>query len=425
VLRARSSVAAGAPPAIVCVVRPALVLFVALSAAAPQADAQCRRSCAPGEERDAYGCCIERPRPRPRRATTELRPEALVGNASAALLPDATAETYEWARSALERARNARISQRLRATHFYRQAASFALVFLSIAPSDPRAGRMRATLVEALDGAGMILDAEREAAALGGARPDESPEMRSMRAYMVLNLAWAHQSVGGTLDTSSLVVPNDRTRARYRRAADYYGLYVESFPDAAERPGAQSELANVLIAAGEHERGVQVLDELAAAVPGRRADALRRLIDFHRNRLAQDVAAGRVALRSDPPPPSQRPPFAPVIPFPEALGRLFDARERYLRAVESTREPLQWRSQQLENALWLYRYGHWEETERRLDALLTERCDDGVARNAWIILGEMGRPTEGEATADVCSARRRAICSGTPDAPECVARAPR
>jgi hypothetical protein len=393
-------------------------LFAAPALSVAPVRAQCVRSCALGQARDPYGCCIQAPARRPRRPS-ELRPEALVGDASSVLADDAATELYHWARAFLAQARELDGTSHARAVWFFRQAAGTALVFITLAPDDPRAGRMRVVLVQGLDGAGLVDEGEREAAALGGPRPAaESPELRTLRADTMLNRAWAHRTLAARLDVSPYAEPRSRASSRYRRAADYYALYVEAFPEGSETAGAQSELANALSNAGDPAAAARVFEELAASRPDRRYEALPRAIGALSHALALEVQSGTTVLRSDPPPPSQRPPFAEPIAFPPALQRLFDLRERYLN---ERGDPVFSRAQNLENTLWLYRYGHFAEAERRLSALLIDRCDDGVARNAWTILASLRRdPVHDPTPAEVCSLRNTR-CADAPNTPECVA----
>lgn len=390
-----------------------LLLVALVASSALPARAQCRRDCALGQSRDPYGCCVDVPVRRERRRSTEPRPEAIVGDSSSVLAADVATELHLWARASLARARELDRSSHARAVPFFRQAAGTSLVFLALAPGDPRAGRMRAILVQGLDGAGLDEEGEREAAALGGPRPaDEPPALRTLRADTLLNRAWAHHTLAGRLAASRYATPRERASARYRRAADYFALYVASFPDLPEAPGARSELAYALIGAGDPAGAAIALEELARVHPERRPEALPRAIDAYARALALEVQSGALVLRSDPPSPP-----API-PFPPVLQRLFDARERYLAGPG---DPEFARAQDLENTLWLYRYGHFAEVERRLNALLIARCDDGVARNAWTILASMrSEPRTEPSATEVCSVRR-ARCADAPNSPECVA----
>lgn len=400
-----------------------LLLGLALAAigAAPAA-AQCRTACRPGEARDPYGCCVELRRPRRvAREPDGARPETIVGGEEAPLAPDAASEAYLASRAWLARARSFEPSSPRAAIALYRRAAGAALVFLAAAPDDPRAGRARAVLVASLDGAAMTEAADREAAALGGPRPSPEPaELRTLAADTMSNFAWAHQAIARRLEARG-EAGRPRARARYRRAADHHRLFLASFPDAAAAPSVRSELANALLAAGEPLEAARELEALARAVPARRTEALRRAIDAHHRALELEVSAGRVELRADAPEPSRRPPWAAAPSFPEPLQRLFDARERYLEATRDRPEPGLWREQQLESALWLYRYGRWDEARARLDGLLTARCDDRAARNAFTVLGLMEQPRREVRVmtdAEVC-ALHRAACAQDPQG--CVA----
>ncbi len=397
---------------------PACCLLLALTASAPAA-AQCRTACVAGEARDPYGCCISVRRAARRvvRRPAEERPEAIAGDDDAPLAPDLATEAYAAARAWLARARSFEPSLPARAAALHRRAAGAALVFLAAAPDDARAGRMRAVLVAALDGASMTDAADREAASLGGPRPAPEPdELRTLLADTLANFAWAHLAIARRIDSSASAPRRARAVARYRRAADHHRLFLASFPSSAAAPSARSELANALLAAGDHLEAAAELEELARTVPARRAEALRRAIDAYERALAADLQAGRAELRTDAPEPSRRPPWAAAQPFPEPLQRLFDARERYLGATRDDPEPDLFREQHLENALWLYRYGHFDDARARLAELLTARCDDRTARNAFAVLGLMEQPPrEARAARDeeVC-ALRRAACAGDP-----------
>jgi tetratricopeptide (TPR) repeat protein len=380
------------------------------------ASAQCRTRCAAGEERDPYGCCV--PGAPARRAVRRLpddRAEAIAGSPSAALAADAATEVYGVARAALARGLASTTADR---GVELRRAMGAALVFLSARPDDARAGRMRAVLVGALDAAGLIELAEREAAALGGPRPSPEPdELRSLAADTVSNLAWAHHALARRLDSRDDPARHARALARYARAVEYYRWYLARFADEAAAPSMRSELANALVATGSHLEAAEVLEALARATPARRLEALRRAVAAYQSALAMEVQAGRVELRGDPPPPSMRPPFAPSPAFPEPLARLFDARERLLAAADVP--SVDYRDNQIENALWLYRYARFDEARGRAEAVLLERCDDRAAWNAHAVLRLIDSPAAPSPPAEpdveeVCAYREALVARSEP-----------
>ncbi|MEZ4336573.1 MAG: hypothetical protein R3B82_08095 [Sandaracinaceae bacterium] len=399
--------------------RPAALLLVLALLPAPAA-AQCRRECREGESRDPWGCCVApEPAAPPRRPRTRTlartRPEALVGDLGSVLADDLPTELYHWALAWLGLGRGA--GPRGRAQDDFRRAAGAAAIFLGVAPDDRRAGRMRAALVEGLDRAGLTELADREAASLGGPRPDPEPEaLRELRADTLLNLAWAHAQIGQRLDGPRVEIRRRRLAvARFLRAAAYYRVYVETYPAGSAAPGARSELANALIAAGEPLEAARVLEAMAEAVPARRLEGLRRAVDAHRRALEAEVAAGTVTLRDAPPPPSMRPPWTAAPEMPEAVRRLFDARERYLEASEADpgREPEIFRSQQLENALLLYRYARLDQARPRLFRVLGEGCEDPDGEDAAAALEALGE-------AGACERARAMRCEGPVAAPRCA-----
>jgi hypothetical protein len=276
------------------------------------------------------------------------------------------------------------------------------LIFLEIAPDDPRAGRMRAVLVQALDGVGMTDVADREAAALGGPRPDpELPETTVLRADTLMNLAWAHLSLGQRIDRR---IPAERPQAiaRLLRAADYYRLYVEQFPDGASAPSARTQLGNSLLGAGRFVDAAREFEALAENVPSRRFEGTLRALESYERALALEVDSGRLHLPSEPPPPSQRPPWTEPPAFPEPLARLFEARERFLDRGALDEDPAFARAQRLENALWLYRYARFDEAAPRLTQVIAGRCDDSLAEEAFVALSVVRAAEAGERPRAAC-----------------------
>lgn len=386
-----------------------LAALLAVALLPQPAEAQCRRECREGESRDPWGCCVA-PEPAPRRPRTRTlartRPEALVGDLGSVLAADVPTELYHWALAWLGLARQA--GARGRARDDFRRAAGAAAIFLHLAPGDRRAGRMRAALVEGLDRAGLTELADREAEALGGPRAAPEPEaLRELRADTLLNLAWAHAQIGQRLDGPRVEIRRRRLAvARFLRAAAYYRAYVEAFPDASAAPGARSELANALVAAGEPLEAAAALEAMAEAVPARRLEGLRRAVDAYRRALDAAVAAGSVILPEAP---------GAATEMPEPVRRLFEARERYLAASEADpgREPELYRSQQLENARLLLRYGHAERARPRLARLLAEGCDDPDGEDAAAALEALDGP-------GACARARRLRCEGPVTAPVCA-----
>ncbi len=379
--------------------------------------AQCRMTCSRDETRDPYGCCVAARR-RPRRVLSPNRPERLVGEESTVLAQDLLSELYQNARAWVVRART---SDRSSAIDYSRNAAGAALAFLAQAPDDARAGRMRAVLVEALDGSVLPEAAEREAAALGGPRPSpERDDLRALRADTLLNLAWAHMTVASRLDGTPDVVRRQRAVVRYHRAADYFRVFIAQFADSPESPGARSQLAQALYQAGEYLGSAAVLEELARLTPARRVEALGRALEAYESALTVEVQTSRVALRREPPEPSQRPPFASAPPFPDALRRVFEARDRYLEASASELARDHWRAKHIANVILLYHYARWDEARARSLRILSERCDDGPARDAAVLLSRMDGSAPQAPNEDACAMLQR-TCSGASPHPECVA----
>ncbi|MGE0789014.1 MAG: hypothetical protein AB7S26_25300 [Sandaracinaceae bacterium] len=374
--------------------------LAAIVAGAASARAQCRTECRSYEHRDPFGCCVGE-RPRRTRTPSRTRPAALVGDAGSVLAPELGGELYHWARGWLAQARDADRIDRAYAIELYRRAAGASLAFLAALPEDVRAGRMRAVVVAGLDGASLVSAAEREASALGGPRPEpESPEVTRLRADTLLNLGWAHRTIGQQLEEPhASIARHTLAVARSRRASEYYALYVALYPDAVEAAGARSELANALNAAGEHLEAARVLEELAARVPSRHLEGLRRASDAYERALHVASADGRVALLTEPPEASMRPPWARAPAIPEPLERLLAARARYVQAASaepSERDDV--RAERLDSARWLYRYARWDRAITELVAVLEGGCDDAAAEEATALMAAM-RATDRAAVA--------------------------
>jgi hypothetical protein len=387
-----------------------VALCLALVLPVPPASAQCRTACARGESRDPYGCCIP-VRRRSRGVLPPIRAERLVGFERSPVEPNIADELAQSARAFLTRANELNRENRTVAIQFFTSAAGAALVFLSLSPNDPRNGRMRAVLVAGLDGAGMRVTADREAAALGGPRPVPEPSAsRTLRGTTMLELARAHTTMGSRVDAVD-VEAHRRAIGRYHRAAEYYRAYVAQFDDTSEAPGARSQLANVLLYAGDYLEAAAVLEELARVPSYPRADALRRAMECYQNALSRDG----IALRTDAPSPSE-----PRPPMPDVMRRLMAARERYLEATANDRDHRDiWRAQQVEHVLWLFRYAEWQSARPRLVRLLRERCDDGAASDAAYLLMRMESPERQDRTMNACEVLRHA-CEGARARPECA-----
>ncbi len=297
-----------------------------------------------------------------------------MSDATSQLSEDLPTELFFYARAWLNGARELEPRRRAEAIERFRRAAGVAATFLRLAPDDPRAGRVRALLVESLDRASLTGAADAEAATLGEPRPATEPApVRELRMDSILNLGWAHLRIAQGLDAPRApIAQRARAVARFARAADYYRLYVDDFPDSPAAPGARSELANALLGADRPSEAAAVLEEMARAVPSRRAEGLRRAVHAHGLALERALAEGVVG---DPPAAS----------MPAPVRALYDARVAYL--ADPDHEPELARSFRLENALLDRRYGRRPEAEQTLLTLLAEECTDEVAMRAARTLG--------------------------------------
>ena len=227
-----------------------------------------------------------------------------------------------------------------------------------------------------------------------------------------------------------------RSRALYREAADTWNALVVGRPGDASIDEWTVQRAQALLAGGSiSEAGGIARQYLASGTDPEWRKAAAEVFVKSRE---QAIAAAGIEVRTTPPEPTGEPPDVHAIDLPLPLAYLRDARQRYLDVVpEAADTTAARRGYALENALVLFRYGHWPEARTALQAVFDSGCAgpgawDGGA-TAWRALrdiasalgrfdavAELGRAL----AAQSCDFGTTATlsCDDAPDDPRCLAR---
>jgi len=228
-------------------------------------------------------------------------------------------------------------------------------------------------------------------------------------------------------------------RNLFRIAADTWAALVGGRPDDEGVADWSFMHAQALFHAESYWQAGEAAERYLAAggSPQWRVQAARLLVTA-RERALQ---AGRVQvqLREAPPPVRGQPPTVEELTLPEAVRGLFGARERFLESVTPEEDEDRTRRQYgLDNALLLYRYGHWERARTLLQGILEAGCTgEGAwngAKTAWATLRQMAVALErwdavlalGQQLRDrSCTFGEDAAptCGADSDHPSCIARA--
>lgn len=227
-----------------------------------------------------------------------------------------------------------------------------------------------------------------------------------------------------------------RARQVYRVAADTWNTLVIGRPQDPEVGEWRVQRAQALLRGGDPAEAAAAAQEyLAAGTDPTWQRAAAETLVGARERL---LTAARLEARSAAPEPEGEPPAVRALEIPQPLSNLREARERYLEVVpEATDTATTRRAYALDDALLLYRYGHWPEARTALQASFEAGCAgeagwDGAA-TAWRALrdmaaslgrfdaiGELGRALD-ERRCDFGAAGAPA-CGDVSDDPRCIAR---
>jgi hypothetical protein len=181
-------------------------------------------------------------------------------------------------------------------------------------------------------------------------------------------------------------------RELYRDAADAWNTLIVGRPDDASVGDWTVQRAQALLAGGSLAEAATAAKQYLTASTD---DALRRtaaeVLVSARQRALE--AAG-IEVRQAPPDPEGEPPEVRPIGLPWAVALLIEARARYLEVVPVVTDTVTTRrAYALDNALLLYRYGHWTEARRALQEVFDAGCAGESARGgaaaAWRTLRDI------------------------------------
>ena len=184
--------------------------------------------------------------------------------------------------------------------------------------------------------------------------------------------------------------------ARYRLAAAGYHAYLHRYPNHPQAYELRYTLADALYASRDYDGAAREYAMVRESNAGRThlVDSARRVVESL-NRVCEQLEANhQLEIRTTPPEPVGTPPTATPAVMPDALRRLFDARERYLARVDAQADREQLReSYDLRDAQILYAYGDWSHAKVRLTRIFDASCSGPNAnergRVAWIDLRNM------------------------------------
>ncbi len=187
-----------------------------------------------------------------------------------------------------------------------------------------------------------------------------------------------------------------QAQTEYGLAALAYRGYIERYPNNPQAYELQYNLADALYWAQNYEESAKQY----AAVRDSNLDdtylstAARLVVESVKALLDQQIKAGQVQLRTEPPPADGTPPHVTAIPMPQLLQRLAGAREMYLARVDEIHDTEHVRESYFyNNALLLYLYGYWDVARDRFLVTYDAHCKgpgaDETGQVAWFNLRNM------------------------------------
>ena len=184
-----------------------------------------------------------------------------------------------------------------------------------------------------------------------------------------------------------------QAEAKYRLAAAGYAAYLHRYPNHPQAYELRYTLADALYESRDYDGAAREYATVRDSNADRThlVDSARRVVESLNRVCDQREASRQLEIRTTPPEPVGTPPTVTPAVMPDALRRLFDARERYLARVDAQADREQLReSYDLRDAQLLYAYGDWSHAKVRLTRIFDASCSGPNAnergRVAWIDL---------------------------------------
>ena len=179
----------------------------------------------------------------------------------------------------------------------------------------------------------------------------------------------------------------------YGEAAKAYRSYIKGYPNNPQAYELRFNLADALYWSENYEEAAREyaevrdsnLDDQYLSIAARLVvESVKRLVD-------QQVEAGALEIRTEPPTPQGSPPRVVPLEMPQLLQRLARARELYLARVDEAHDTEKVRaSYTYNNTLLLYVYGYWDIARERFYDIYATRClgelADETGQVAWLNL---------------------------------------
>ncbi len=188
----------------------------------------------------------------------------------------------------------------------------------------------------------------------------------------------------------------NQSQAEYGLAAMAYRAYIQRYPNNPQAYELQYNLADALYWAQNYEEAAKQY----AAVRDSNLDdtylstAARLVVESVKQIVDQQVKAGQLQLRTEPPTADGTPARITALPMPELLQRLAGAREMYLARVDEAHDTEHVRDSYFyNNTLLLYLYGYWDLAHDRFLVTYDAHCKgprgDESGQVAWFNLRNM------------------------------------
>ena len=187
-----------------------------------------------------------------------------------------------------------------------------------------------------------------------------------------------------------------QAQGEYALAAKAYRGYIERYPNNPQAYELQYNLADTLFWSQSYEEAAK---EYAAVRDSNLDDtylstAARLVVESMKQLVDQQVKAGTLQMRTEPPPPAGAPPQVGAVSMPAPLQRLAAARETYLARVDEAHDTEHVRDSYFyNNTVLLYLYGFWDFARDRFLITYDTHCKgpkaDETGQVAWFNLRNM------------------------------------
>ncbi len=217
--------------------------------------------------------------------------------------------------------------------------------------------------------------------------PAEQNEVAQMTRDALLEAALHFHKTAQELRQRGLAAQDpallERSIEKYNLAAEAYRNFIQQNPDTPDAYDINFNLAETLFWSGQYALAKEEYKRVRDSNLDDkfRTDAAYMVIVSLEEMFKKAEEEGRLKMREEPPPLSDKPPFVQKLPIPDIALELMNEREAFLKTAPGHENAGKFQYQTAQN---YYRYGHWDEARARYEQIYERYCKtDPIAYVSW------------------------------------------